>query len=168
MGANFLCTWLDLRDGTPEILDELFRIWYGRVNRIRILEQIDVDMAFFDCISDDEDEVGDNTMLRVRAVLYDDLKVLRVGVNDEDRSAFVMFPPRSEYGGRPTRVLMCGGDSWGDSSSDLFDGLQRLYAASIFDLTVTEETVLAYRLAKQRGRVVQSEKLAGSLDCSVK
>jgi hypothetical protein len=39
---------------------------------------------------------------------------------------------------------------WGGVPSDLFEGIGCLYSAGVFRLTVSEEIVLAYRLADRR------------------
>ena len=156
MGADLLIAWVDLRDGTSEMIEELFRIWEHKLRNV-CPANIDFENQFADYFYDEDGDRYETemTMQAIRHVLREDMVNLRDGIANKLNTAFTMTPPRSEYEGCPTRLLLCGGTSWGDSPSDLFDGINRLYDASILDLTVTEEIVLAYRLFGRREEAIQ-------------
>lgn len=151
MGVDFTLAWVDLRDGTSEMVEELFRIWKSKINNVSSTARLDFERYDLDC----ENLMPFQVFQAIRATLRGDLKDVRQATLGRSCDAFVMQPPYAVYDGRPTRLLFCGGVSWGGDVSDLYSSVERLYDAGILDLTVTEEIVLSYRLAQRRGRVTQ-------------
>jgi hypothetical protein len=127
MGADFLFTTVDLLDGEEKTIDGLMRLWRSRVDA---LSKENMDEDAIDRFNLDEDDDG-KWLEAAKKILHEDLDTILEAINEERRDASLWTPPRSEWNGKPTVILITGGMSYGDSPTDVADVIFQLYEEKI-------------------------------------
>lgn len=131
MGADMVIAQVDMGDGTPECVSELFDRWRARVPYTQ----------FNDCCDVCE------TLEDLHSHLIDCISSLEEGWKGLRRDAAIIHVACDD-GESPHVIMITGGMSWGDPPTDLYNAIAILERHCVFDSTTSEKIVTEYKLDK--------------------
>lgn len=124
MGADFCMALVDVLDGSTPALEALRELYKARITRLseKDLEEY-VERTGMDALSPEELHVH----------LLDAASDVLDLAYDPVRDVALFSPPRSEFMGKPSVVLVSGGMSWGDEPTQSYGVITKLDYTGVLD-----------------------------------